>query len=144
MADTMLVSKVVRAPTPNPECAGSSPGSSPGPPAKRQRLSSPEPTNPEPTDPDTDPDTVYVRSVGVQCSRPLRVVMCVVCGLNEAEHVFVPCGHRKVCLSCLVHASEHACSNETLSEVGYRNGFHKDCKCPMCRAVVREVVVLYE
>ena len=139
MADAVLVSTVVRTPTPNPECAGSSP------PAKRARLSSPEPMNPEPTNPaPTDPDTVYVRSVGTQCSRPLRVSMCVVCEDNEAEHVFVPCGHRKVCLDCLIYTSEHACTNEALAEEGYAKGFHKDCKCPICRAVVREVVILYE
>ena len=111
----------------SPEPAGSS--------SKRPRLSSPEPA---------DPDTVYVRSVGTQCSRPLCVSMCVVCEANEVEHVFVPCGHRKVCLDCLLLSSNAACSNETWRKVKYRRGFHDDCKCPICRAVVREVVTLYE
>ena len=74
----------------------------------------PEPTNPAPT----DPDTVYVRSVGTQCSRPLNVIMCVVCGVNEVEHVSVPCGHRKVCLDCLAQTAKHACSNEAFAEEG--------------------------
>lgn len=134
MADAMLVSTVVRTPTPNPECAGSSP------PAKRARLSSPEPTNPAPT----DPDIVYVRSVGTQCSRPLKVIMCVVCGVAEVEEVCVPCGHRKVCLDCILLSSSAACSNETLRKVKYKKGFHDDCKCPICRTVVREMVTLYE
>ena len=115
-------------------------GSSPGPPVKRQRLSSPEPTNPTPT----DPDIVYVRSVGTQCSRPLNVVMCVVCEDNEVEHVSVPCGHRKVCLDCILESSSAACSKETRRKVRYTKGFHDDCKCPICRVVVREVVTLYE
>ena len=130
----------------NTNAAGSTPSL---PPTKRPRLIGPEinPVNliiPE----STTLEIVEGRTVGTQTFLPGRVVMCVVCGEVEARVVLVPCGHRCghrcVCEMCLCRIGRHACTNATYMEVGFRSPFNKDCKCPLCRTVVREVVTLYE
>lgn len=121
------------------------PGSTPTSPAtrpeKRRRLSSPT-NEPEPPDATKGIEYVEARSVGTQCSRPLNVKICVVCNEDEAEHVFVPCGHRSVCFKCLSDAT-----NAKQFQLGtYISGkaFHEGCLCPICRTIVREVVKVYE
>ena len=109
---------------------------------KRPRLSFKVPY-PE-VNPDPFEEFVEIRTVGTQCTFPERVVMCVVCREEEATWVLVPCGHRCVCAKCFILTGVHACTSETLMEVGSRVPFHKDGKCPVCRTVVREVVTLYE
>ena len=78
-----------------------------------------------------------------ECSLPLRLSTCVVCDDLEKRWVFMSCGHQKVCLRCLHQAAKDACTSETFMEAGHTSTFHKDCTCPICRTVVREVT-LYE
>jgi hypothetical protein len=116
---------------------------------KRPRLSfkCPSPINPEVNQLNSESDTpefVEVRTVGTQSSFPERVVMCVVCGEHEVTWVLVPCGHRCVCPTCFINSGRHACTPETVKEKGFKVPFHKDCKCPLCRTVVREVVTLHQ
>ena len=118
---------------------------------KRPRLIGPEinelnQLNPvDQIDPEsTTVDMVEGRTVGTQTTFPERVVMCVVCGHREATWVLVPCGHRCVCPSCFSLSGAHAATLETLNERPSKLPFHKDCKCPLCRTVVREVVTLHE
>ncbi len=124
------------------------PGSTPTSPAtrpeKRRRLSSPTnaPEPPEPSEPSNGIEYVEARSVGTQCSRPLKVKICVVCDKNEVEHVFVPCGHRSVCFECLADAT--SAKKFQLGTYIYGKAFHEGCLCPICRTVVREVVKVYE
>ena len=67
-----------------------------------------------------------------------------VCGDEEATCVLVPCGHRCMCLICFNGTVSSACTLRTHLKVGRKEGFHADCKCPLCRTVVREVVTLHE
>ena len=122
------------------------PGSSPEvPPTKRPRLIGPELNQVDQIDPEsTTVDIVEGRTVGTQTTFPERVVVCVVCCHREATWVLVPCGHRCVCRSCFIVSSAHAATLETLKERPSKVPFHKDCKCPLCRTVVREVVTLHE
>ena len=128
------------------------PGSSPRSPAtKRPRLIGPEinqvnqvnpfnQINPE----STTVDIVEGRTVGTQTTFSERVVMCVICGHRQAIWVLVPCGHRCVCPDCFSLSGSHAATRETMKERPSNLPFHKDCKCPLCRTVVREVVTLHE
>ena len=76
----------------------------------------------------------YVRDVSTQVSKPLRVVICVVCNDREALHVFVPCGHRNTCIECL-----HSHQLHNHSEL-----FGPDTKCPICKKLVEHAVELFE
>ena len=122
------------------------PGSSPEvQPTKRCRLIGPEINQVVQIDPEsTTVDIVEGRTVGTQTTFPERVVMCVVCGDEEATCVLVPCGHRCMCLICFNGTVSSACTLRTHLKVGRKEGFHADCKCPLCRTVVREVVTLHE
>ena len=125
------------------------PGSSPRlPPTKRPRLIGPETNQLNPVnqiDPEsTTVDIVEGRTVGTQTTFPERVVMCVVCSEVAATWVLVPCGHRCVCENCLMMTGTKACASETFAQTGHEIPFHKDCKCPLCRTVVRQVVTLHE
>ena len=122
------------------------PGSSPEvPPTKRPRLIGPELNQVDQIDPEsTTVDIVEGRTVGTQTTFPERVVMCVICSEVEATWVLVPCGHRCVCEICLMMIGTKACTSETFKKTGHEIPFHKDCKCPLCRTVVKQVVTLHE
>ena len=118
---------------------------------KRPRLIGPEinelnQLNPvDQIDPEsTTVDIVEGRTVGTQTTFPERVVMCVICSEVEATWVLVPCGHRCVCEICLMMIGTKACTSETFKKTGHEIPFHKDCKCPLCRTVVKQVVTLHE
>jgi len=83
---------------------------------------------------DYDGEVRYVRDVSTQVSKPLRVVICVVCNDREALHVFVPCGHRNTCIECL-----HSHQLHNHSEL-----FGPDTKCPICKKLVEHAVELFE